>query len=103
MSQEKRDRELGMARKITRRDFVNGASVALGTVLAAPNTILSEMLRVAVRVRRGPRALGLSRSAFCREFGCAKVPNPLIKSGVQEAVVTIVGFRPGCRNKKMHD
>jgi hypothetical protein len=63
----------------------------------------SEMLRVAVRVRRGPRALGLSRSAFCREFGCAKVPNPLIKSGVQEAVVTIVGFRPGCRNKKMHD
>jgi len=47
VSQEKRDRELGMARKITRRDFVNGASVALGTVLAAPNTILSEMLRVA--------------------------------------------------------
>lgn len=47
MSDEKRDRELGMERKIARRDFLNGVSVAVGTSLAAPNTILGKMLRVA--------------------------------------------------------
>jgi len=33
MSQEQRDRELGMGRSITRRDFVNGVSIAVGASL----------------------------------------------------------------------
>jgi spermidine dehydrogenase len=39
MSQEKekQDRELGMLRKITRRDFLNGVSIAVGTSLLAAN------------------------------------------------------------------
>jgi spermidine dehydrogenase len=32
MSQEKRDRELGMGRRITRRDFLNGAAVGIGAL-----------------------------------------------------------------------
>jgi len=36
-----------MARDITRRDFLNGASVALGASLVTPNTVLGEMLRSA--------------------------------------------------------
>jgi spermidine dehydrogenase len=37
MSQEKLDRELGMQQKITRRDFLNGVSIAVGSsLLAAP-------------------------------------------------------------------
>jgi spermidine dehydrogenase len=34
MSEESRERELGMDRKITRRDFLNGAAVAMGAALA---------------------------------------------------------------------
>ena len=30
MSQDKRDRELGMERRITRRDFLNGVAVGIG-------------------------------------------------------------------------
>ena len=33
MSEEKRDRELGMGRSITRRDFLNGVSIAVGASL----------------------------------------------------------------------
>ncbi|MGA7575233.1 MAG: FAD/NAD(P)-binding protein [Terriglobales bacterium] len=35
MSENKQDRELGMGRKITRRDFLNGVSIAVGTSLVA--------------------------------------------------------------------
>ncbi len=44
MSREKRDRELGMERGITRRDFLNGVGVTIGASLAGPNTVLGEML-----------------------------------------------------------
>ncbi len=47
MSQQKKDRELGMDRSITRRDFLNGVGVTVGASLAAPNTVLGELLRVA--------------------------------------------------------
>ena len=32
MNQEKRDRELGMGRRITRRDFLNGVAVGIGAL-----------------------------------------------------------------------
>src|SRR5438552_12173840 len=32
MSQEKRDRDLGMGRRITRRDFLNGIAVGIGVL-----------------------------------------------------------------------
>ena len=35
MSNEKRDRQLGMSRRITRRDFLNGAAVAIGALGSA--------------------------------------------------------------------
>jgi spermidine dehydrogenase len=44
VSEAKRDRELGMDRNISRRDFLNGAAVTVGVSLAAPNTVLGEML-----------------------------------------------------------
>jgi len=47
VSQLKKDRELGMQRPITRRDFLNGVSVAVGASLAAPGSILGEMLYTA--------------------------------------------------------
>ena len=47
MNERKRDRELGMERKIARRDFLNGVSVAVGASLVAPNTVLGEMLKAA--------------------------------------------------------
>src|SRR6202167_4617829 len=37
MSNKNRDRELGMGREITRRDFLNGVSIAVGTSLVATN------------------------------------------------------------------
>jgi spermidine dehydrogenase len=36
MSQQRRDRELGMARSITRRDFLNGVALGVGGALASP-------------------------------------------------------------------
>jgi spermidine dehydrogenase len=36
MSQESRDRELGMGRSITRRDFLNGMAVGVGGAMATP-------------------------------------------------------------------
>ena len=42
MSDVKRDAELGMKRKIARRDFLNGASVAIGASLLVPGRIGAE-------------------------------------------------------------
>ena len=42
MSQKKRDRELGMEQRITRRDFLNGVSIAVGTSLLAANPLWVE-------------------------------------------------------------
>jgi len=39
MADEKRDRELGMGRPISRRDFLNGAAVGLGGVLASQSVL----------------------------------------------------------------
>ena len=43
MEQDKRDRELGMDRAITRRDFLNGASVAIGASLLGPGTFWTDV------------------------------------------------------------
>ena len=43
MSQEKRDRELGMGRPIQRREFLNGASVTIGASLLSPEVFWSEV------------------------------------------------------------
>jgi spermidine dehydrogenase len=42
MHDSKRDRELGMQRRITRRDFVNGFSLVVGGSLALPGSIWAE-------------------------------------------------------------
>jgi len=39
MADEKRDRELGMGRTISRRDFLNGAAVGIGGLLASQSTL----------------------------------------------------------------
>lgn len=39
-----RDQELGMNRPITRRDFLNGVSVAVGAAMAVPGALLGESL-----------------------------------------------------------
>jgi spermidine dehydrogenase len=46
MSPEKRDRELGMQQNITRRDFLNGVSIAVGTSLLAANPLWAEAFGV---------------------------------------------------------
>ncbi len=46
MSPEKRDRELGMQQNITRRDFLNGVSIAVGTSLLAANPLWVEAFGV---------------------------------------------------------
>jgi spermidine dehydrogenase len=46
MSQEDRDRELGMRREITRRDFLNGVSFAVGASLLAANPLWLEAFGV---------------------------------------------------------
>jgi spermidine dehydrogenase len=38
----RRDKELGMGRKIARRDFINGVSVAIGASIAGPGRLLGE-------------------------------------------------------------
>ena len=43
MDQDKRDRELGMDRAITRRDFLNGASVAIGASMASRGTFWADV------------------------------------------------------------
>jgi len=47
VSQGKNDRELGMDRSITRRDFLNGVGVTVGASLAIPTTVLGELLDAA--------------------------------------------------------
>jgi spermidine dehydrogenase len=47
VSRNKRDRELGMDRNITRRDFLNGVGVTVGASLAIPGTVLGELLEAA--------------------------------------------------------
>ena len=54
MSHKKEDRELGMQEKITRRDFMNGVSVAVGASLLAANPLWSE-------------AFGIPQSPFAPE------------------------------------
>ena len=46
MKGKDRDRELGMGRKITRRDFLNGISIAVGTSLLAANSTWLEAFGV---------------------------------------------------------
>ena len=46
MSAEKKDRELGMGRAITRRDFLNGVAIGLGGTLAG-GTLGAETLLAA--------------------------------------------------------
>jgi spermidine dehydrogenase len=68
MSQNKRDRELGMQQEITRRDFLNGVSIAIGTSLLAANPLWVE-------------AFGIPQSPFAPE----KDPNyyPPAKTGMR--------------------
>jgi spermidine dehydrogenase len=46
MSQDKQDRTLGMHREISRRDFLNGVSIAVGTSLLAANPLWVEAFGV---------------------------------------------------------
>src|ERR1035437_9123361 len=46
MSDKDQDRELGMGREITRRDFLNGISIAVGTSLVAANSTWLEAFGV---------------------------------------------------------
>lgn len=43
MGDARRNGELGMKRKITRRDFLNGASLAIGGSLAMPGDVWAEV------------------------------------------------------------
>src|SRR6516164_2534897 len=47
VSNEKRDRELGMNRVIPRRDFLNGMSLAVGASLTGPSEFWAAMLAAA--------------------------------------------------------
>jgi hypothetical protein len=44
MSGRKKDNELGLQRKITRRDFLNGFSIAAGGALALPGSAWADAL-----------------------------------------------------------
>ena len=46
MSDEKRDRELGMRCPISRRDFLNGAAVGVGSVLAGESLLAAAAMDV---------------------------------------------------------
>src|SRR5271169_6649676 len=61
MSQKKRDRELGMQQEITRRDFLNGVSIAVGTSLLASNPLWVEVF-------------GIPQSPFAAERGPSYYP-----------------------------
>jgi spermidine dehydrogenase len=68
MSEQRQDRELGMQQKITRRDFLNGVSIAVGTSLLAANPLWLE-------------AFGIPQSPFAPE----KDPNyyPPARTGMR--------------------
>ena len=72
MSCKDRDRELGMGRKITRRDFLNGISIAVGTSLLAANSTWLE-------------AFGVPQSPFALPFAPEKDPGyyPPAKTGLR--------------------
>jgi spermidine dehydrogenase len=46
MSHKRQDRDLGMGREITRRDFLNGVSIAVGTSLITANSTWLEAFGV---------------------------------------------------------
>src|SRR5690349_4617327 len=48
MSQKVRDKDLGMGREITRRDFLNGVAVGVGGTLVGGGMATETMLAVAV-------------------------------------------------------
>jgi spermidine dehydrogenase len=58
MSSEKINRDLGMNRKIARRDFLNGMSVAIGGSMAMPGTFWEEMLRDEAKAYAPEKAQG---------------------------------------------
>jgi spermidine dehydrogenase len=72
MSDNDRDRGLGMGREITRRDFLNGVSIAVGTSLVAGNSTWLE-------------AFGVPQSPFAPEFAPEKDPSyyPPAKTGLR--------------------
>jgi len=72
MSDKNHDRELGMGREITRRDFLNGISIAVGTSFMAANSTWLE-------------AFGVPQSPFARPFAPEKDPSyyPPSKTGMR--------------------
>jgi spermidine dehydrogenase len=58
VSNEKRDRELGMDRPIRRRDFLNGMSVAIGASLSVPSALWTAMLSAADQSYAPEKAAG---------------------------------------------
>ncbi len=70
MSDRDKDCELGMGREITRRDFLNGISIAVGTSLAAGNSTWLQ-------------AFGVPQSLFAPPFAPEKDPGyyPPAKTG----------------------
>ncbi len=61
MNEKDRERELGMGRKITRRDFMNGVSIAVASSIVAANSPWLEAFGVpASPVRSGERSELLS-------------------------------------------
>ena len=71
MSEKDRDRELGLGREITRRDFLNGVSIAVGASLVADSAWL--------------QAFGVPQSPFASEFAPEKDPGyyPPAKTGMR--------------------
>ena len=71
MSEKDRDRELGMGREITRRDFLNGVSIAVGASLVADSAWL--------------QAFGVPQSPFASEFAPEQDPGyyPPAKTGMR--------------------
>ncbi len=71
MSNKNHDRELGMGREITRRDFLNGISIALGTSLVANSTWV--------------QAFGIPQPALASAFAPEKEPGyyPPFKTGMR--------------------
>jgi len=72
MSGKDRDRELGMGREITRRDFLNGISIAVGASLVAANSTWLE-------------AFGVPQSPFALPFAPEEDPAyyPPAKTGLR--------------------
>src|SRR5271166_3186736 len=71
MNDKNHDRELGMEREITRRDFLNGISIALGTSLVANSTWV--------------QAFGIPQPALASAFAPEKEPGyyPPFKTGMR--------------------